>query len=190
MPEDVPEEEILLETKGASMGLSRKIKLDMIVYVDPVKYYQLPYGEKSRIASLIGRINWKYRDQGKHILLMVPGRIGTSSPELGVPTAFSDISSFDAVCEMAESRAGYNPELSYGSHIFQDLVEAQILYMAVFPGNRTLHFQPELLKEVPDILPETEIGDGMRDVIRLADVSGRNCELYHDLKEEHILLRF
>ena len=62
--------------------------------------------------------------------------------------------------------------------------------MAVFSGNRTLHFRPELLKEVPDILPETETGDGMRDVIRLADVSGRNCELYHDLTEEHILLRF
>ena len=190
VPEDVPEGEILLETRGASMGLSRRIRLDMIAYVDPVKYYQLPYSEKTQVAALIGRINWKYRDQGKHILLMVPGRIGTSSPELGVPTAFSDISSFDAVCEMAESRAGYNPELSYGSHIFQDLVEAQILYMAVFPGNRTLHFRPELLKEVPDLLPATETGDGMRDVIRLADVSGRNCELYHDLTEEHILLRF
>jgi hypothetical protein len=190
VPEDVPEEEILLETKGASMGLSRKIKLDMIVYVDPVKYYQLPYGEKSRIASLIGRINWKYRDQGKHILLMVPGRIGTSSPELGVPTAFSDISGFDAVCEMAESRAGYNPELSYGSHIFQDLVEAQILYMAVFPGDRTLHFRPELLSEVPDLVSETAEGIDPRGVVRVADVSGRMCELYHDLKKEHILIRF
>ncbi len=190
VPEDVPEEEILLETKGASMGLSRKIKLDMIVYVDPVKYYQLPYGEKSRIASLIGRINWKYRDQGKHILLMVPGRIGTSSPELGVPTAFSDISGFDAVCEMAESRAGYNPELSYGSHIFQDLVEAQILYMAVFPGDRTLHFRPELLSEVPDLVSETAEGIDPQGVVRVADVSGRMCELYHDLKEEHILIRF
>ena len=190
VPEDVPEDEILLETRNASMGLSRKIKLDMIVYVDPVKYYQLPYPEKTQVASLIGRINWKYRDQGKHILLMVPGRIGTSSPELGVPTAFSDISGFEAVCEIAESRAGYNPELSYGSHIFQDLVEAQILYMAVFPGARTPHFRPEMLRQVPNIVSETEEREDLRDVVYLADVSGRNCELYHDLKNEHILLRF
>ena len=189
VPENVPEEEILLETRHASMGLSRKIRLDMIIYVDPVKYYQLPYSDKTRTASLIGRINWKYRDQGKHILLMVPGRIGTSSPELGVPTAFSDISSFDAVCEMAESRAGYNPELSYGSHIFQDLVEAQILYMAVFPGDRTLHFQPELLKYVPDTHFEAAEGIDLREVVRVADVSGRRCEMYHDLKNEHILIR-
>ena len=188
VPEDVPEENILLETRGASMGLSRKIRLDMIVYVDPVKYYHLTYPKKTEIAVLIGKINWKYREQGKHMLLMVPGRIGTSSPELGVPTAFSDISGFDAICEMAESRAGYNPELSYGSHIFQDLVEAQILYMAMFPGSRTLHFRPELLNRVPNIIPEIPEGEEYRDTVCLADVSGRTCELYHDLAKEHILL--
>ena len=188
VPEDVPEENILLETRGASMGLSRKIRLDMIVYVDPVKYYHLPYIQKTEIAALIGRINWKYREQGKHMLLMVPGRIGTSSPELGVPTAFSDISGFDAICEMAESRAGYNPELSYGSHIFQDLVEAQILYMAMFPGNRTIHFRPELLDRLPNIISEIPGGAEHRDTVCLADVSGRTCELYHDLAKEHILL--
>ena len=189
VPKDIPEEDILLETRGASMGLSRKIRLDMIVYVDPVRYYHLPYNEKTRIASLIGQINWKYRDQGKHLLLMVPGRIGTSSPELGVPTAFSDISGFDAVCEMAESRAGYNPELSYGSHIFQDLVEAQILYMAVFPGDKTQHFRPELLKQVPNMITAIPGGAGYEEAVCLADVSGCCCELYHDLTEEHILLR-
>ena len=141
VPENVRAEDILLETRHASMGLSREVKLDRIVYVDPVKYYQLPYNEKTAIAALIGRINWKYRDTGTHMMLLVPGRIGTSSPELGVPTAFSDISGFDAVCEIAENRAGYNPELSYGSHIFQDLVEAQILYTAVFPGERTIRFR-------------------------------------------------
>ena len=189
IPEGVPQEEILLETRGASMGLSRRVKLDRIIYVDPVKYYHLPYTEKTKIAAVIGKINWQYREQGMHMLLMVPGRIGTSSPELGVPTAFSDISGFDAVCEIAESRAGYNPELSYGSHIFQDLVEAQILYMAVFPGSRTICFRPELLEQMTDRIAEIPEGETYGGVIRLADVSGRNCELYHDLREEHILLR-
>ena len=188
LPEDIPAERILLETRGASMGLSRKIPLDLIVYVDPVGYYNLPYADKPRIASLIGRINWAFRDQGKHMMLMVPGRIGTSSPELGVPTAFSDISSFEAVCEMAESRAGYNPELSYGSHIFQDLVEAQILYTAVFPGPRTLHFQPELLRKADNLLGTIPEGDLWKDVVCLADVSKTGCTLYHDLTSERVLL--
>ncbi len=166
------------------------MKLDRIVYVDPVKYYQLPYNEKTAIAALIGRINWKYRDTGMHLMLLVPGRIGTSSPELGVPTAFSDISGFDAVCEIAESRAGYNPELSYGSHIFQDLVEAQILYTAVFPGERTIHFRPELLRQVPNRIGEISGGEEKQDVVCLADISTLDCQLYHDLTNEHILLKF
>ena len=190
VPENVPAEDILLETRHASMGLSRQVKLDRIVYVDPVKYYQLPYNEKTAIAALIGRINWKYRDTGMHLMLLVPGRIGTSSPELGVPTAFSDISGFDAVCEIAESRAGYNPELSYGSHIFQDLVEAQILYTAVFPGERTIHFRPELLRQVPNRSGEISGGEEKQDVVCLADVSALDCRLYHDLTNEHILLKF
>ena len=158
--------------------------------MDPIRYYHLPYADKPDIAALIGQINWKYRDQGKHMLLMAPGRIGTSSPELGVPTAFSDISSFEAVCEMAESKAGYNPELSYGSHIFQDLVEAHILYTAVFSDKKTIAFHPELLKQAENIISSVPQGAKWKDVVWLADVSGRNCVLYHDLANDHFLLRF
>ncbi|MBR5730985.1 MAG: phosphoenolpyruvate synthase, partial [Firmicutes bacterium] len=145
VPTDIPEEHILLESRGASMGMSKVSKLDTIVYVDPVNYYNMPYKDKTTVAKLIGAINWKYRDSNKHMMLIVPGRIGTSSPELGVPTAFSDISAFEIVCETEETKAGYNPELSYGSHIFQDLVEAEILYTAVFDNEKTVHFAPEKL---------------------------------------------
>ena len=190
MPESVPEERIFLETRGASMGLSQKTALDLIVYVDPIRYYELPYADKPKIAALIGQINWKYRDQGRHMMLMVPGRIGTSSPELGVPTAFSDISSFEVICEIAESRAGYNPELSYGSHIFQDLVEAQILYTAVFPGSKTPQFHPERLLQEENILSGLPEGEAWKDVVTIADLSGRNWTLYHDLTNERFLVCF
>ena len=188
IPEAIPAEEILLESRGASMGLSREVPIDMIVYVDPVAYYNLPYASKPGIARLIGAINWKYREQGKHMILMVPGRIGTSSPELGVPTAFSDISEFEAVCEIAEDKAGYNPELSYGSHIFQDLVESQILYTAVFPGEKTIHYAPEKLKERENLISGMSGGEGLEDVIYMVDTSGSGCMLYHDLADEHLVL--
>ena len=145
IPEGINEENILLESKGSSMGLSKAGELDVIVYVDPVKYYEMPYKDKPEVARLIGNLNWHYRDLGKHMMLIVPGRVGTTSPELGVPTTFADISAFEIICEMEESRAGYNPELSYGSHIFQDLVEAEILYTAVFNNQKTVHFHPEKL---------------------------------------------
>ena len=188
VPADVPAEEILLETRGASMGLSRVIDPDFIVWVDPVAYYHLPYAEKGEIASLIGQINWTYRDQGKHLILMTPGRLGTSSPELGVPTGFSDISGFDAVCEIAESQAGYNPELSYGSHMFQDLVEAQILYMAVFSNEKTRHYRPGMILNLPNRIASVPGGRKHQETVRLVDVSGR-CRLFFDLTDGHALIR-
>lgn len=188
LPENVPEDKIFLESRGASMGLSRIVDLDTIVYVDPVAYYNMPYKEKNTVSQLIRRVNWAFRDSQRHMMLMVPGRIGTSSPELGVQVAFSDISTFEAVCEMEDRRAGYNPELSYGSHIFQDLVEAEILYTAIFANQKTLHFSPEKLREGKDITCDFEGGEKLKDIIQVYDISSCGYRLYNDLKRERLLI--
>ncbi len=188
IPPDIPEDRILLESKASSMGMCKTTRLDIIVYVDPVKYYNMPYNDKNLVAKLIGKINWHYRDQGKHMMLIVPGRIGTSSPELGVPTGFSDISEYDIICETEERGAGYNPELSYGSHIFQDLVEAQILYTAVFSGEKTILFAPEKLASSKDVVSEFEPSDTVRDIVHVYDVSNRSCEVYNDIANEHLMI--
>lgn len=179
---------MLLDCSHASMGLSRTMKLDYIVMVDAVAYYQMNYNDKSMIAKAIGEINWRFRNQGKHLMLLVPGRVGTSSPELGVPTAFSDISEFDVVCEISESRAGYLPELSYGSHIFQDLVEAGILYVAVFENEKTRVFRPDRLKELDNkLLTYYPKGEEIQDIIGVYDVSDRDSLIYHDMAEERFV---
>lgn len=189
IPDTLPPERILMSLKGASMGLSREVPLDLIVYVDPIAYYNLPYNEKNSVAKAVGSFNWKYRGSGKHMMLIVPGRIGTSSQELGVPTTFADISEFEVICEVAESGAGYNPELSYGSHIFQDLVEAQILYTAVFEGKQTKEYHPEKLTKLPNLLTELLPEQGkLNEVIRILDVSGKGCMVYHDLKHEQFIV--
>lgn len=188
IPADIPEEEIFLESKGASMGICKTTTLDLIVYVDAKKYYEMPYKEKDLVAKLVGKINWHYRDQNKHMMLIVPGRVGTSSPELGVPTAFSDISEYEIICEMEEREAGYNPELSYGSHIFQDLVEAEILYTAVFHNEKTLHFHPEKLITSKDLVSEFEQNEMLREIVHIYDVSNRDCRVYNDLANEHLII--
>lgn len=143
--------ETFFDIHDSSMGASGKRKIDVVVQVDPVLYYEYPYSKKYDAAAAIGRINRYYRGSGKKMLLMTPGRIGTSSPELGVPVTFGDISNFSAVCEVSDNRAGYMPELSYGSHMFQDLVEAEILYGAIYNNEKTLRYEPELFRELPDL---------------------------------------
>ena len=188
MPEEIDSGKVLFECEKSAMGLSRSEKLDMIVYVDPVNYYNMDYKDKYTIANAIGTINWKMRDAGKKLLLMVPGRIGTTSPELGVPTSFADISEFEAICEIANSEAGYNPELSYGSHFFQDLVESGILCNAIFENDKTKIFNMELLKDCKNILEEFDAKfENLKDIIRIYDVSDMGFMLCNDMKKERII---
>ena len=190
VPEGVDPEDVLLETRGVSMGFSREIALDAVVYVDPILYYQMPYRRKFDIKDALSKVNWHYRGKGKHLLLLTPGRICTSSPELGVPSGFSDISEFSVIAEVSESKAGYVPELSYGSHIFQDLVEAGILYTAVFESGSTVAWRPELLQGFKDVTEElAPLPEDIRDVFRVYEPGEGELRLYYDIGEEHLLIK-
>ena len=191
MPENVDPERIVFECLHSSMGLSRTLKLDTIVYVDPAKYYDMPYRDKPRVAQAVGSVNWSVRGQGKKMLLLSPGRIGTTSPELGVPASFYDISEFSAICEIAVSEAGYNPELSYGSHFFQDLVESGILYNAIFENEKTLSYHPERLEGARNAFDElVKNGSGLENIVKVWDVSELDVRLCSDLKTERVLCWF
>lgn len=141
----------LFDVRDASMGTSKKRKVDVIVQIDPAMYGAFPYAQKHKVAEAVGAINRYYSGSGKNLLLMTPGRIGTSSPELGVPVSFADISCFGEICEVSDSRAGFMPELSYGSHMFQDMVEAEMCYSAVFNDSKTIRYGPRLLSGEEDL---------------------------------------
>jgi hypothetical protein len=102
----------------------------------------------------VGRLNKRLCDkQNNPTLLMGPGRWGTSTPSLGVPVSFSEINNVAALAEVAFTSGGLMPELSFGTHFFQDLVETEIFYLALFPesdycriNNDFLHGQGNLLE--------------------------------------------
>ena len=189
VPDGIDTKEILLETRGVSMGFSRALSLDAVVYIDPIRYYQLPYRRKYEIKDALAKVNWHYRGQGKHLLLLTPGRICTSSPELGVPSGFSEISEFSVIAEVSESKAGYLPELSFGSHIFQDLVEAEILYTAVFEKETTVVYAPQLLQRFTDRTAElTALADDIRDVFHVCEPPEGALTLYYNMREDHLLI--
>ncbi len=156
----LPEEDTFFCLKDSAMGSSVKERIDVVIQIDAKAYYEYPYALKPGAAEAVGAINAWYRDKGKNILLMSPGRVGTSSPELGVPVSFAQISGFRGICEVSDSRAGYMPELSYGSHMFQDLVEAGIFYCALWGDDRTVRYNGEMFAALenrfPEICPDRE----------------------------------
>ncbi|WP_297827185.1 PEP/pyruvate-binding domain-containing protein [uncultured Methanobrevibacter sp.] len=182
---EIPEDagETYFHIKCASMGRSRKEKFETLVYVDSHKYYEYPYAKKSLIARIIGEINAYCKNSERTSMLIVPGRIGTSSPELGIPVVFAEISQFKAILEESYSKVGYVPELSYGSHMFQDLVEADIYYGAIFENDKCLAFNKDLIKEYSNKLFEInpELDDEIYDMIHVVDFEDANLEFYHDM---------
>ena len=189
MPEDG---NVLLHIKESSMGMSRKNKVDTICYVDPHKYYEYPYAQKSSISRVINDVNAYCRDNDKTAILIVPGRIGTSSPELGIPVVFADISHFSAILEESYSEVGYMPELSFGSHMFQDLVEAEIYYGALFENEKRIEFNRDMIFDYPNILKDINpnLNDEVYDMIQVIDFDGEKAELYHDMNKDETMCVF
>lgn len=75
------------------------------------------------------------------------------------------------------------PELSYGSHMFQDLVESDIFYAAIFENEHTLSFHPECLERFPNLFGQIcPLYAQLDEMIRVYQPD--NCTLYHDFQKE------
>lgn len=133
-PGVIPEGTPVIETSGPVIGRSVVTILDAIIYIDPAGYSALREQDRHAVARLVGRINKHPSLRGKQVLLAGPGRWGTSTPSLGVPVSFSEINGMRAICEIAEMHGGLVPDVSLGTHFFNDLVESDMLYFAINPG--------------------------------------------------------
>jgi hypothetical protein len=100
--------------------------------VDPRAYDLLQtFEEKMEIARAVNAVNRRLSDN--RYALIGPGRWGSNDINLGVKVTYSDISKARLLAEVAFSKEGYTPEVSYGTHFFQDLVEADIVVVPIFP---------------------------------------------------------
>ncbi|MBN1777015.1 MAG: phosphoenolpyruvate synthase [Clostridiales bacterium] len=182
--------DLLFEAHNTSMGISLTRKIDTVVLVSSEGYNRLPYRNKSEIVGIVSKINHANRAEGKAVMLICPGRIGTASPELGVPLRFSDISCFSMIVEYDDAKLGFLPELSFGSHLFQDLVESRIYYSALFSsGSNRSVFRPELLEEFRLAEPENR-PERLGGIVAVYDVSRAGLTLYHDMVKGHSICMF
>ena len=137
IPRNIPEGKVVFRSAGNFMGGNISQDLEWIIWVEPSEYLLLPLVEKYEIARVVGLLNKQIADkENSQTMLMGPGRWGTTTPSLGVPISFSEINNLTALVEVAFTSGDLMPELSFGSHFFQDLVEADIFYLALFPENK------------------------------------------------------
>ena len=182
--------EILFEAEGAVMGRSRRQLLDHIIYVVPEKYVQLNISARFEVARLLGRLN-RSLPAGRWALLG-PGRWCTTSPELGVPTTFAEISRANALVEIVEMHTNLVPDVSRGIHIFNELVATNMLYLAIFPGNPHNTLARERLTGLPnrltELLPDAARWTEVVRVIAAPTLGGAGAiELHADSRRQRAL---
>ncbi|MBN1196331.1 MAG: nucleotidyltransferase domain-containing protein [Candidatus Aminicenantes bacterium] len=174
IPKDIPiQDTIFTANRYISNGSIPDIT--HVVYVDPDEYNNLSsHQELKRVGTLVGRLN-KLLPK-RQFILMGPGRWGSRGDiKLGVSVTYSEINNTAALVEVAKKKGNYTPDLSFGTHFFQDLVEASIRYLPLYPDDPDVVFnerfftaQPNILKEIlPEFAP-------LEQVVRVIDIPSSN----------------
>ncbi|MCB9078049.1 MAG: PEP/pyruvate-binding domain-containing protein [Anaerolineaceae bacterium] len=173
VPQNIPRpDQIFSSTHIVPQGIVEKIKY--IIYVNPERYIQTHNNSlRLELARTIGRLNKKL--EGEVFILMGPGRWGSSNSDLGVKISYADIYNTSMLIEIAIPRNGANPELSYGTHFFQDLVETNIYPLALFPESSETVFNKPFFDQAPNqlalLLPQdSDLADYVK-VINVPKVS-------------------
>ncbi len=124
-----------------------------IVYVDPEAYGELPDEATMRdVAKAVGRLNQLL--PSKRFILLGPGRWGSRGDAgLGVSVTYADISNTAMLIEIAKRKGEYVPDLSFGTHFFQDLVESRIRYLPLYPDEEGVEFNEVFLRKSENLLP-------------------------------------
>jgi len=152
IPDNLPLERILFQSNMViSAGIVNNIRY--IIYVDPQKYAGMEsINDKKSVGRVIGKINEILRKREGRVMLMGPGRWGSNNINLGINVTYADIDNAAILVEIAQKEAGYEPEVSYGTHFFQDLVEADIIYIPIYPDREATKFNAGFFKNAPNLL--------------------------------------
>ncbi|MBK7140763.1 MAG: nucleotidyltransferase domain-containing protein [bacterium] len=170
IPRDLPKDRVLF-TANRYVSNGRMPDITHIVYVDPQQYDAVADRQTLiEIGRAVGKLN-KVLPK-RQFVLMGPGRWGSRGDiKMGVSVTYSEINNTASLIEIARKRGNYLPDLSFGTHFFQDLVEANIRYLPLYPDDPGIQFNEQFFKDSPSIftqlLPESAHLDR---VIRLIDV--------------------
>ncbi|MGH7163810.1 MAG: PEP/pyruvate-binding domain-containing protein [Planctomycetota bacterium] len=190
IPADIPDKDLVF-TANRDVGPGALSAIEYVVLVDPRDYGGVATVEgRLRVARAVGHVNDALA--GKTFILMGPGRWGSQDVLLGVQVGYGDICNAKALIEIARASEGYAPEPSFGTHFFQDLLEAAVLYLPLYPGEPDIVFNEGFLLGGPNALARISRKDAkLADVVRVIDVAaaapGRTLELVMDGETQRAL---
>ena len=153
IPRDIPRSRILF-TAHRYISNGRIPDITHVVWVDPEGYAALPgLSDLRDVGKAVSRLNEILPK--RQFILMGPGRWGSRGDiRLGVNVTYSDINNTALLVEVAHKTGKYTPDLSFGTHFFQDLVEARIRYLPLYPGEDENILNDAFFRWAENLLPE------------------------------------
>jgi hypothetical protein len=193
---EVSKADTIIEASGAVIGHGRHIRINRFIYIVPSAYSQLPLQDRHEIAKLLGQIN-----QGPEpfvpgaVMLLGPGRWGSNDPFLGVPVVFSQISRTSVLCEIVAMHENLVPDVSLGTHFLNELVETDMLYLALFPRRGNNYLRTEWFESAPNrlvqLVPKAGRWADVVKVIEPSTVAGEGSTfLIADALKQRVLCYF
>ena len=190
VPKRTPEDHTILSTRGPIIGAGRQATIGRIVYVVPDAYRALGTSDQYAVAKLLGRVaHLEGGTRGGELMLVGPGRWGTSAPALGVPVSLTDVDTVRVLCEVAFGPDDALGQVSLGTHFFTELVELDVLYLAIYPEASGSWLNTRLLKSLPNrlqaLLPDAADWSGVVRVIEFdPERTGQRCRIYVNALEQ------
>jgi predicted nucleotidyltransferase len=169
IPRDLPRDRVVF-TANRHVSNGRVPEITHVVYVDPEAYARLEQDRLRDVGRAVGRLNRLLPK--RQFILIGPGRWGSRGDiRLGVSVTYADINNAAVLLEVAKQKGHYVPELSFGTHFFQDLVEAGIRYLPLYPDEEGIVFKDLFFRRATNILralaPEYS---HLADVVQVLDV--------------------
>jgi len=190
VPKDVYQEHKIFSASKYAQTF-QATDIEYIVYVPSLAYEALQtHDELLKVGRTVGELNRTLPH--RKFILMGPGRWGSRGDiKLGVSVDYGDINNCRMLIEVARRRGSYVPDVSFGTHFFQDLVEAEISYLPLYPDDGNI-YNEEFLKDSPnalaEILPKRADMENVVRVIHVPKVAdGKLLDIISDSEEGEAL---
>lgn len=141
----IPDEQILLRSENA-LGQGVMDDIQDVIYVKTDGYSA---SNNQLIAYDIEKLNRRFLDEGKHYVLVGPGRWGSSDTWLGIPVKWPNISAARVIVEAGLTN--YRVDPSQGTHFFQNLTSFGVGYFTINAYINDGIYNQELLNSMPAV---------------------------------------
>uniref|UniRef100_UPI0040280B19 PEP/pyruvate-binding domain-containing protein n=1 Tax=Phocaeicola coprocola TaxID=310298 RepID=UPI0040280B19 len=141
----IPEEQLLLKSVN-SLGQGIMDDIQDVIYVKTEGYSA---SNNQLIAYDIEKLNKRFLDEGKHYILIGPGRWGSSDTWLGIPVKWPNISAARVIVEAGLTN--YRVDPSQGTHFFQNLTSFGVGYFTINAYMNDGLYNQELLNSMPAV---------------------------------------